>query len=345
MYNGLAMVRYPFIKSVGNMIFLLSIYANIFSRLKSRSWSSIRRWEKENELLFAMIEDESEWLAELFPEEIIAPEFFFFALEDGVLLCKLAKLIQQHADGYGKKHGIEIPKYDIKFHPRNKTRGQIGQFRARENVTEFLSWCRKHHVPEVILFESNDVVQTEELREGAREVVICLMEVARRSLKYGVKPPKLILLEKEIEEEERRNDYERQNSIDSGVDTENDINLHNRNDKSNRINGGTRTNGLGENKNISDNHCKMNDKPKDIVQPMSIENEFVPNSAPKLIANTDDGNDHTDSVMKPQSDLDRKVWVLITFKAFSLKRIDEYFVLLKFDPCWSHVMHRLNLCC
>ena len=190
------------------------------SRLKSRSWGSIRRWEKENELLFAMIEDESEWLAELFPDEIIAPEFFFFALEDGVLLCKLANLIQEYAEQYGKENNIEIPKCRLKYHPRNKTRGQLGQFRARENVTSFLGWCRKHHIPEVILFESNDVVQTEDLREGAREVVICLMEVARRSFKYGVKPPKLIILEKEIDEEERTDSLGSPNSIDSGVGTD-----------------------------------------------------------------------------------------------------------------------------
>ena len=190
-------------------------------RLKSRSWSSVRRWEKENELLFAMIEDEAEWLGNLFPDEIIAPEFFFFALEDGVLLCKLAMLIQEYAEKYGESNNIKISKCVVKFHPRNKTRGQLGQFRARENVTHFLTWCRTHNVPEVILFESNDVVQTEDLREGAREVVICLMEIARRCSKYGVRPPKLILMEREIELEERQDDCSSPTSVDSGVDTEN----------------------------------------------------------------------------------------------------------------------------
>ena len=37
-------------------------------KLRSNSWESLVRWEKENELLHAFIEDECEWLAELFPE-------------------------------------------------------------------------------------------------------------------------------------------------------------------------------------------------------------------------------------------------------------------------------------
>ena len=37
-------------------------------KLRSNSWESLVRWEKENEILHAFIEDECEWLAELFPE-------------------------------------------------------------------------------------------------------------------------------------------------------------------------------------------------------------------------------------------------------------------------------------
>ena len=275
------------------------------SRLKSRSWGSVRRWEKENELLFAMIEDESEWLAELFPDEIIAPEFFFFALEDGVLLCKLANLIQEYAEKYGKENNIEIPKCHLKYHPRSKTRGQLGQFRARENVTAFLGWCRKHQLPEVILFESNDVVQTEDLREGAREVVICLMEVARRSYKYGVKPPKLIILEKEIDEEERTDSLGSPNSIDSGVDTE--INSRTKHD-ANLIDPETRNSIDNSNhveiKNALNSIDNWKDKPSSNVE--SGENQRVNNVYD--VIDTKGNNDQTDSRQKPQSELDRKVF-------------------------------------
>eukprot|EP00112_Aurelia_sp_Birch-Aquarium-sp1_P013352 Seg2831.4 transcript_id=Seg2831.4/GoldUCD/mRNA.D3Y31 product="Growth arrest-specific protein 2" protein_id=Seg2831.4/GoldUCD/D3Y31 len=270
-------------------------------RLKSRSWSSIRRWEKENELLFAMIEDEAEWLAGLFPEEIIAPEFFFFALEDGVLLCKLANLIQEFIVKYGKERKIEVVESNIKYHPRNKTRGQLGQFRARENVTEFLLWCRRLHVPEVILFESNDVVQTEDLRDGAREVVICLMEVARRAAKYGVPPPRLIVLENEIEQEERQEECNSPSSVDSGVETENDINRQYRSSLKIEIiikSPESEQNDVNSKLNSSD---ETNSESK--VNPENKENQEEENSLGKK----DSDMDQTDNVKKPQSALDEKV--------------------------------------
>ena len=250
-----------------------------------------------------MIEDESEWLAELFPDEIIAPEFFFFALEDGVLLCKLANLIQEYAEQYGKENNIEIPECHLKYHPRSKTRGQLGQFRARENVTAFLGWCRKHQVPEVILFESNDVVQTEDLREGAREVVICLMEIARRSFKYGVKPPKLIILEKEIDEEERTEGLGSPYSVDSGVDTE--ISLEGKDD-STLINSETHISfSSSENVEINNALNSINGwENEQKVKVSATENERADGVDGSKAKKSNDANQSSN---KPQSELDRKV--------------------------------------
>lgn len=295
-------------------------------RLKSRSWGSIRRWEKENELLFAMIEDESEWLAELFPDEIIAPEFFFFALEDGVLLCKLANLIQEYAEKYGKENNIKIPECHVKYHPRSKTRGQLGQFRARENVTAFLGWCRKHQLPEVILFESNDVVQTEDLREGAREVVICLMEVARRSFKYGVKPPKLIILEKEIDEEERTEGLGSPHSVDSGVDTEISLEVK---DGSVLINSEAH-NSFSSSENVEINNALNSINVWEDEQKSKV--STTENERPDGIdgSKAKKGNDASQSSNKPQSELDRKVLSLVeeylVGKIFRLKE-GKYIIL------------------
>ena len=36
------------------------------------------------------------------------------------------------------------------------------------------------------------------LREGAREIVLCLMEFARYEVKFGMNAPKLIMLEEEM---------------------------------------------------------------------------------------------------------------------------------------------------
>ena len=176
-----------------------------FRRLKTNSVQSVKRWEKENELLYAMIEDECEWLSKLFPDIVITPEFFFFALEDGTVLCRLANYIQEAAQLWGEEHGVEVPGKKLRYHGVPKKRGmrESQLFRSRENVQLFLSWCRSQNISEAILFESNDVVEVDEGREGSREVVICLMEIARRAVKYDLdEVPQLIQLEKEIDAEE-----------------------------------------------------------------------------------------------------------------------------------------------
>ena len=176
-------------------------------RLKTSSTGGFQRWEKENELLWAMLEDETEWLAKLFPDIVITSELFFYALEDGVVLCRLANLIQKTAEEYGRKNKVQVPSKRFKFHTSiQKKNKQLALFKSRENVQGFLTWCRQIGISDSILFESNDVVEADECREGCREVVICLMEIARRaSGAFKFTPiPKLIQLEKEIEIEEQK---------------------------------------------------------------------------------------------------------------------------------------------
>ncbi|XP_065672305.1 GAS2-like protein 3 isoform X2 [Hydra vulgaris] len=194
-------------------------------KLKSGSLESIARWEKENEFLFTLIEDECDWLSRLFPDEKIDSSNFFQYLEDGVLLCKLSKLCQNYSDDCARRNKVPFRTFNIVIHPRIKCRGKIGQFMSRENVELFLKWCRYHGIPEPILFESNDVVEKTDqdgLREGAREIVLCLMEVARLGVKWGVEPPKLIQLEQEIEREESFDATSDESgstiSVDSGFD-------------------------------------------------------------------------------------------------------------------------------
>ena len=174
-----------------------------FRRLKTNSIQSYKRWEKENELLYAMMEDESEWLAKLFPDVVITPDFYFYALEDGSLLCRLANYIQEKAELYSKRHHIPVPGKKFRYHTMGKCSKEIKLFKSRENVQQFLTWCRSHGIPEAILFESNDVVQVDDYREGCRGIIICLMEIVRRTAKFELDElPKLIQMEKEIEEDE-----------------------------------------------------------------------------------------------------------------------------------------------
>jgi len=75
---------------------------------------------------------------------------------------------------------------------------QSGTFQARDNVSNFIAWCRRGiGIPDTLLFETEDLV----VRKNERNVVLCLLEVARRGARWGMLAPQLIQFEVEIDAE------------------------------------------------------------------------------------------------------------------------------------------------
>lgn len=74
-------------------------------------------------------------------------------------------------------------------------------FYARDNVCNFIKWCRKFGVKDALLFETDDLVS----HVNPRNVVLCLLEVARIACtKHSFSPaPGLVQLEQEIDELEK----------------------------------------------------------------------------------------------------------------------------------------------
>ena len=145
---------------------------------------------KEREALEVIKEDLCQWLAELLHIDVTTATFWD-ALDTGVLLCKLAKLIQQKAKVKKGEVNLAIPNSDVKVNEKATPES----FAARDNASNFISWCRQLGVEEAVIYESEGLV----LHKDEKRVILCLLDVARFAERVGISPPQLVRMEKEID--------------------------------------------------------------------------------------------------------------------------------------------------
>ncbi|KAM8962119.1 GAS2-like protein 1 [Pelodytes ibericus] len=183
------------------------------SHIQSSASKSIRPFRSSEEYLEAMKEDLTDWLNMLYDLDMEAATFME-ALETGYTLCQHANNLNRLARDFQEQYSeaaanMRLPQKDVTF----QVKGALpGSFLARDNVSNFISWCRQElGIPEVLMFETNDLV----LRRGEKSFILCLLEVARRGARLGMPAPTLIQMEEEIEEELSRG----RRSTDQGVYT------------------------------------------------------------------------------------------------------------------------------
>ncbi|KAM6403871.1 LOW QUALITY PROTEIN: GAS2-like protein 1 [Rhynochetos jubatus] len=171
------------------------------SHIQSAASKSIRPFRSSEEYLEAMKEDLAEWFNTLYDLDIQA-DAFLESLETGCHLCRHANNVNRVALDFRRRHPeaavpTSVPRDEVVFQARNVA---PGSFVARDNVSNFIRWCRRDlGIPDVLMFETNDLV----LKKNEKNFVLCLLEVARRGAKFGMLAPVLIQMEEEIEEEMR----------------------------------------------------------------------------------------------------------------------------------------------
>nr|XP_003469522.1 GAS2-like protein 2 isoform X1 [Cavia porcellus] len=162
---------------------------------------SIRPFKSSEQYLEAMKEDLAEWLRDLYGLDINAANFLQ-VLETGLVLCQHANRVTEAALAFleeapAQAQRIPMPRTGVSCNGA----AQPGTFQARDNVSNFIQWCRKEMgIQEVLMFETEDLV----LRKNVRNVVLCLLELGRCAWRFGVAAPTLVQLEEEIEEELRQ---------------------------------------------------------------------------------------------------------------------------------------------
>ncbi|NXO01019.1 GA2L1 protein, partial [Rhinopomastus cyanomelas] len=162
---------------------------------------SIRPFRSSEEYLEAMKEDLAEWFNTLYDLDLQA-DTFLESLATGGHLCRHANTVTRAARDFQRQHPeaaarLHLPRTDVIFQAKNVV---PGSFVARDNISNFIRWCRHDlGIQDVLMFETNDLV----LKKNEKNVVLCLLEVARRGSKFGMLAPMLIQMEEEIDEEMR----------------------------------------------------------------------------------------------------------------------------------------------
>lgn len=156
----------------------------------------------EQDALAVIKADLGEWLSRILDVPLLTADGFMSALDTGVLLCQLARRIQTRArelQQEGSREGAppppaQVPMGRVTYFKEAKTES----FYARDNASNFISWCQELGVGEAVLFESEGLV----MHRDERRVVLCLLEVARRATTCpGLPTPNLIKMEIEMDQE------------------------------------------------------------------------------------------------------------------------------------------------
>ncbi|OQR72829.1 hypothetical protein BIW11_10132, partial [Tropilaelaps mercedesae] len=136
----------------------------------------IRVKQREQLHLWPLKEDLADWLNTILDTSDITADNFMSKLDNGVVVCRLARLIQMRAQQIEQENPTtktNIPPFDFKCWPDAKK----SSFFARDNTENFLKWCRKLRINEAIMFESDGLGELLELSTSSSQSRVFKPEV------------------------------------------------------------------------------------------------------------------------------------------------------------------------
>lgn len=104
---------------------------------------SVRPFKSSEQYLEAMKEDLAEWLRDLYGLDISAANFLQ-VLETGLVLCRHANAVTEAALAFlaaapARAQRLPVPRAGVSCNGAARP----GTFQARDNVSNFIRWCRK----------------------------------------------------------------------------------------------------------------------------------------------------------------------------------------------------------
>ena len=120
---------------------------------------------------------------------------FLFFQHANSIRWRVVELLEQIASGETRQKppAFTVPDKDLPSWSDPKPRTWL----ARDNVSNFIKFCRLVGVMECIMFETEDLV----CRKNEKHVILTLLDVARKGAKVGMLAPMLVQFEQEIDRE------------------------------------------------------------------------------------------------------------------------------------------------
>jgi len=160
-------------KKAADMLFTMSR-----GQSKKMGQFTLKRQQNRSEEVRVLLEEVALWLNKTLDLNLPIGAAMLDELMSGVILCNLMKRIKSDMN-IGKVRENAAP----------------GSFYAHDNIQAFLKGCAQLGVPTFLLFDSSALLSKRDIRV----VVYCILRLAKIATQYGIEPPEVVKLEKEID--------------------------------------------------------------------------------------------------------------------------------------------------